>query len=410
MQLNNEINSFLKSSPFFKEIDDDTISEFISNAELISYSEGDVILDKNQHNQFFYILFNGVVSINDNGNELLALNPGRIFGERSLLTDGIIQIQIVSKSNTQIIRVNGDVFFNLIYSNNHILKNLLNILFDRVNETNQQIIQQLRNKELELTQLVEKRTKQLAEKNREITDSIMYAKNLLRNILPDIDEIKQNLDSFIFYQPKDIVAGDFYWYQKIENDIYILVGDCTGHGVPGAITSVICSQKLNEAIEKGHRNLKDILRCVDDSIKKVFRLENHDGMECGLIKINLQLQEIEFCGVGRPMLMVRNREMIELNAVRSSIGHNYMAEEDLYFHKIKLQKGDCFYMFSDGYQDQFGGELNKKYTSKRLKELLVKASVTSISEQEQMVSTEINTWMKRRENQIDDILVLGIKL
>jgi serine phosphatase RsbU (regulator of sigma subunit) len=404
-----EIKQFFKKNPFFNGIKDSVIDAFILNVNVLKFNAGEIVLKKNQQNDTLYFLYSGIISICDEEKEIVALNSGRIFGERSLLTDGIILVEIISKSNTELLCVSADVFFNLIYSNNHVLKNLLTILFDRVNDTNQQIIEQLKNKEIELTQLVEKRTKQLEEKNNEITDSIVYAKSLLQNILPDINEIKKDLNAFIFYQPKDIVAGDFYWYHKKENEIYILAGDCTGHGVPGAITSVLCSQKLNEAIDKGHTNVKDILRCVDESIKRVFRLENHDGMECGLIKYNMDSKILQFCGVGRPMILIRNNEIQEYNAVRSSIGHNYMVEEDLIMHEISIKENDCFYLFSDGYQDQFGGEKNKKYTSKRLKEFFKQIALFTPDEQEANLVSEINYWMKRKENQIDDILVLGVK-
>ncbi len=404
-----EIKEFFKSNPFFNGIQDSVIDEFIIQVNELKYNAGEIVLKKNQTNHTLYFLYSGIISICDEDKEIVSLHSGRIFGERSLLTDGIILVEIISKTNTELLCVSADVFFNLIYSNNHILKNLLTILFDRVNDTNQQIIAQLKDKEIELTQLVEKRTRQLADKNNEITDSIVYAKSLLQNILPDIKEIKKELDAFIFYQPKDIVAGDFYWYHKIQNDVYILAGDCTGHGVPGAITSVLCTQKLNEAVDKGNTNVKDILRYVDESIKRVFRLENHDGMECGLIKYNTDSKLLQFCGVGRPMILIRKHEVIEFNSVRSSIGHNYMVEEDLIVHEIKIMDNDCFYLFSDGYQDQFGGEKNKKYTSKRLKEFFTQIALLTPDEQEANLVAEINFWMKRKENQIDDILVLGVK-
>jgi serine phosphatase RsbU (regulator of sigma subunit) len=254
---------------------------------------------------------------------------------------------------------------------------------------------------------LEKRNAIIQQKNMDILDSINYAKTLQQSILPDLAEVRDPLSCFILYRPKDIVAGDFYWFQKKEENIFIAAADCTGHGVPGAFTSAICSQKLTEVLEKGVRKPGLILQEVDQEIRKVFRQQTQDGMDIALLKWNLKSGALSYSGANRPLLIIRNGEIIETKGDKASIGHSSLDARPFAQHELNPQKGDMIYLFSDGYADQFGGELNKKISTKRFKRFLAEAALLPVSEQETFLDKRLKSWRGNQE-QIDDILVIGI--
>ncbi len=276
--------------------------------------------------------------------------------------------------------------------------------------------------EIELLKLNEKledmvaiRTSQLERKNKDILDSLNYAKNIQKAFLPkktDLFNLFPN--SLIIYKPKDIVSGDFYWYKDYSDRVILAAADCTGHGVPGALMSIICIEKLNNVILKS-RHPSEILEKLNRSIKIALKqsdinVRNNDGMDIAVCSIDKKNRTVLFAGANRPLWIIRkgHTSIEEIKATKKAIGGHTEDSQHFASHKIKLQAGDIFYIFSDGYADTFNGK-NKKMTTKKFKEVLWCMRNKDMSEQKKHLENFIERWKGEME-QVDDILVIGIEL
>lgn len=267
---------------------------------------------------------------------------------------------------------------------------------------------------------VAERTRELAQKNKDITDSIQYAKRIQEAILPTRENIFAHLPgSFIFYKPKDIVSGDFYWFYKKENKKIIAVVDCTGHGVPGAFMSMIGHNLLNQiVIEKGVTNPGEILSHLNSGVQDALKQksaegETMDGMDVALCTIDNDRNEFEFAGAFRPLYFIKNvPASIGIEKIEGSKfpigGVQHENERAFQCFKRKVSKGDMVYMFSDGYADQFGGPKGKKFMTKRFQEMLADIHSRIPGEQHKILDEKITEWRGKHE-QVDDILVIGIR-
>lgn len=254
------------------------------------------------------------------------------------------------------------------------------------------------------------------QQHKEITESINYAKHIQASILPQVKKVEDVInDSFIFYQPKDIVSGDFYWFEKSEHKSLFSVVDCTGHGVPGAFMSIIGYTQLNEIVSD--QRITDpgtILRELDKRVRTALnqRKENDrqskDGMELGVIAIQHDQKRLEFAGAMRPLFYVRDGELHVIKGDKFSIGGFSKRKKNFTTHGVNIRKGDCFYLFSDGYPDQFGGPEGKKFMTKNVGEMLQKIAHLPMNEQGRIVKSTIGNWMEAEE-QIDDILITGMR-
>jgi len=282
-----------------------------------------------------------------------------------------------------------------------------------------------------LDNLVKQRTKEIEHKNeelkeqneqilhqkQEITDSINYAKRIQNAILPPLVEIKNSWkNTFVFFQPKDIVSGDFYWYNRIDdNEFLIASADCTGHGVPGGFMSMVCSDKLNEAVNL--TNEPDaILKMVNRRIKQSLRQVNKegstkDGMEIALLKVNTQNKTVKYSGANRFLWIIRadSNEVEEIKPTKAGIGGHTDDSQEFAIHEIQFHSGDRLYMSTDGFGDQFGGPDGKKLMTKSFKHFLLHIKDLTVDEQAEHLKEHINKWMGHHE-QVDDILVIGIKM
>jgi ligand-binding sensor domain-containing protein/serine phosphatase RsbU (regulator of sigma subunit) len=263
---------------------------------------------------------------------------------------------------------------------------------------------------------VEERTHQLAEKNRDITSSIQYAKRIQQAILPPLEEIKQVLpESFVLYMPKDIVSGDFYWFGEHGNKTIIVVADCTGHGVPGALMSMIGHNLLNQIVlEKGITKpatiLNNLSTMVQTALKQgVSTIDTTDGMDVALCCFDKGTGEIEYAGANRPLIIAGNGELKKIDPDKMPIGGTQIDHTRSFTnHSHKLKDGEVIYMFSDGYADQFGGDKGKKFMMKRFLEMLEEIKNRPVAEQEEHLQNAIISWRGDHE-QVDDILVIGIR-
>jgi len=251
----------------------------------------------------------------------------------------------------------------------------------------------------------------IEEKNKEITDSITYAKRIQSAILPPNRIVKEYLkDSFILYKPKDIVAGDFYWLEHKDDKILFAAADCTGHGVPGAMVSVVCNNGLNRSVrEHGLSDPGKILDKTREIVIQEFEKSEEDvmdGMDIALCSLKDNM--LQYAGAHNPLWIIRKGEILETKADRQPIG-KYSLTEPFTTHDIELQNGDTIYIFSDGYVDQFGGEKGKKFKSKAFKELLLSLQNKTMADQRLYLDETFEAWRGKIE-QIDDMTVLGLRV
>jgi serine phosphatase RsbU (regulator of sigma subunit) len=262
---------------------------------------------------------------------------------------------------------------------------------------------------------LEKKNELIAEKNKEMTDSLNYAKRIQAAILPKTELIHAEFESFILYLPKDIVSGDFYSFSKKNEKILVAAADCTGHGVAGAIMSMIGSSLINQIVnEKGITDPAEILNQLNlgiiDSLRQAEN-SSHDGMDVSLCSFDLKNMELTFAGANRPLWLLRNGSMETFKSDKFPIGGlQIVRTESFTNHFIKLEKGDSIYLFSDGYADQFGGMLGKKLMTKKFKEVLLSIQNRSMKEQGDYLHQFIKDWMGGAFEQVDDIMVIGIKI
>lgn len=266
----------------------------------------------------------------------------------------------------------------------------------------------------EQKQTIQKAFDTIAEKNKNITQSINYVSRIQTALLPD-KHFRTSFDYpyFIYFSPRDIVSGDFYWMKKINNKIILAVADCTGHGVPGAFVSMLGITFLNEIVGKETENAAQVLEKLRYQIKTSLNqteTENatKDGMDIAFCILDTETYLLQFAGAFNPLYIVRNRELLELKATRNPIGV-HIKEIPFENNEIELQEKDKIYLFSDGYPDQFGGKKGRKYLYKRFKQLLLTISDKSFNEQKQILDDTIKKW-KADYEQNDDILIVGFEV
>ncbi len=250
-------------------------------------------------------------------------------------------------------------------------------------------------------------------KSQAINDSILYAKRIQNAILPSAPTFKQILpNSFLIYKPKDIVAGDFYFCEQIDDTIIVAVADCTGHGVPGAIVSIVCSNALNRAIRRcGINNAANILNTTRELIISAFEKSGEDikdGMDITLCIINLTTLSTNFAGANNSLHYYSNNTLTELKADKQPVGKHFNI---LPFtnHTIKLNKGDALYLFTDGVYDQFGGVSQKKFMYKEIKKLLSNIAHLPIEDQGEIIENNFENWKGNLE-QLDDVCFIGLNV
>jgi serine phosphatase RsbU (regulator of sigma subunit) len=265
--------------------------------------------------------------------------------------------------------------------------------------------------------LLEHKNVEMAQQKKEITDSINYAKRIQESILPPDSYWKNSLaDSFIFYRPKDIVSGDFYWIEQKGNVVCFAAVDCTGHGVPGALMSVVGFNLLTQAVnEMNLTTPSDILKHLDSGVTKTLRQSEEgngvkDGMDLSLCSLNLKTYELQYAGAYNSLYYVSDGIFKEIKSDKFPIGVNIDGKVDNYTnHSVQLKKGDCVFLFSDGYADQFGGNKGKKFKYNQLKELLHKNYLLPAETQKQELAKTFDSWKGLLE-QVDDVLVIGVRV
>ena len=281
----------------------------------------------------------------------------------------------------------------------------------RVTRRQKKVIEEQKQKVEEQKQVVEEQKQKVEEQKKDITDSIRYAENIQKALLPAEEDLSLLPDGFILFQPKDIVSGDFYWLQHHNDKVYFAACDCTGHGVPGAFMSMIGSSLLDEAVvEKGITKPNEIFFEVRKGFINALKQTQEagtqkDGMDAVLCSWNKN-GTLEYSLAYNPLLLIRKGEILETKADKQPVGFHTGAQKPFTHHK--LNKGDTVYLFSDGYPDQFGGKKDKKFMMKNFKKLLLSIQDKTMNEQKTILETTMAEW-KGDTEQVDDILVMGVR-
>lgn len=256
----------------------------------------------------------------------------------------------------------------------------------------------------------------IEQKNRDISDSINYAKKIQETVIPDETDFHSVYkDAFILYLPRNVVSGDFYWYALNGDKNHIAVADCTGHGVPGAFMSMIGIDKIQHAVvESKIDHPAKALAAVNRGLKLALRQHDdvegmRDGMDIALISIDHRSMKLQYAGANRPVWLIRNKELIELSPSKVSIGGHTPGAYEFSSEEFDLQEGDCIYLFTDGYADQFGGPKGKKMMTRRFKELLPEVSHLHMSEQHGRLLDHFREWQGKLD-QVDDVCVVAIRV
>ncbi len=299
----------------------------------------------------------------------------------------------------------------ILFSRNN-LKNRTN---KKLQSQNNEILEQKeeiqsQKEELEVT------SRALATNNKQITDSINYARQIQESLLPENGLLKKQFPkSFIYYKPKDIVSGDFYWHAEVEGKIAVAVIDCTGHGVPGAFMTVLANSLLNQIIlETGIYSPDLVITLLDQKIQQALHQHNMgyssmEGLDIGLLVIDKKKKRAEFAGAKISLYQVINRQLTKITADRYSVGSNQNLDKVFNIKEVKLDKTGMLYLSTDGYQDQFGGPNDKKFMKKSFYDYLTSISHLPPGEQEHSLEKRFQQW-RGRNTQTDDILVIGISI
>ncbi|HAS39511.1 MAG TPA: hypothetical protein DCS93_03490 [Microscillaceae bacterium] len=364
----------------------------------------------------FLFLFTAIV--NDILYANYTLNTGHQFGT-GLFLFIFSQAFVLAYRFSRAMSQNEKLTEELNYTN----KNLEKLVDERTNElrdSNDQLNQYVEELD-QINHVLSANNQEIHKKNKDITDSINYASNIQKALLPLEEDLAKSIpEYFIFYRPRDIVSGDFYWFSQVKHPetgklekILFAVVDCTGHGVPGAFMSMLGMEGLNNIINRQHTlEPKEILIQLHEYISITLhqRLNNlRDGMDIALTVIDLPKRQVAFAGAHNPLVVIQNNELQLIKGSPLSIG-GFVKNKTFEQHTFSLAQNSTLYMYTDGFQDQFGGPENRKFMKKRLRQLLFDIHHRSMSEQKQILQSTIEEWMEEgHEKQIDDILVAGLR-
>jgi len=413
---------FLSNISLFSNASLDVLSHLTDKINVASYVTGEHVIRKGDVGETMYLIFSGSLKVHDGEHQVARLEQGQFFGELSLLDSEPRSMSVSTLEEAVLGSISRNDFYEVLKEFPSMTRDIIAVLNRRLRNQNDVLISEYRTREAQLTELVNIRTAEvmrqsqvIAEKNKELTDSLNYAKRLQAAILPKREAIFRTFtDAFILYQPKDIVSGDFYAFELQDGREIIAAADCTGHGVSGAIMSMIGSALLKQIIaEKKITDPADILHRLNEGVIEALKQnENntHDGMDIALCSFDLANRKLVFAGANRPLWLIRKGELLTTVSDKLPIGGLQIDRSRPFTNNdIDLEPGDALYIFSDGFADQFGGASGKKLMTKRFKEILTSIQDKSMQEQGDYLCAFIKNWMGIFE-QVDDLLVIGIRV
>jgi serine phosphatase RsbU (regulator of sigma subunit) len=420
--------NFLGSISLFNKAEAAVLSHLAEKTSVYSYPAHQRIISKGEIGNSMYMILSGRLKVHDKEHQVAELKSGEYFGELSLLDSEPRSMSVTTTEPSMLGTINRSDFYEVLKEFPDMTREIIDVLNKRLRNQNAILIGEFKSREEKLKELVRIRTAEvmqqkqeleiknavIAEKNKEMTDSLNYAKRLQAAILPKKEVFSKSFEqSFILYMPKDIVSGDFYSFEKLDDKTIVAAADCTGHGVGGAIMSMIGSSLLKQIIiEKKISSPAEILSQLNLGVIEALKQEEndtHDGMDVAICTFGADKRQFTFAGANRPLWLVRNGSVQVFASDKFPIGGTQV-EHSVPFtnHSITLQPDDTIYIFSDGYADQFGGPQGKKLMTKKLKEILLSFQNLSMPEQGKHLHQYILDWMGETVDQVDDMMIIGI--
>lgn len=425
----NDIFEVLRNVKLFKAVPLDVLSNMAEISDYCLYEDNYTIFNKGDYGDFLYIIALGNVLVHDGEHQITTLKKYQTFGEHALLTPSPRSASVTTVGQCEILRISRENFYTILSISPEVFQSLINLILDRLHERNEILIENLKNREKVLMELVDERTNLLQSKNDEleyaysqIKDSINYAAYLQAQVLGDAKEIRRILkqdgiaDSFIYFKPKDTISGDFYWFDNPEKGIYIIAAaDCTGHGVPGALMTMLGNMIFNDIVKNQKIFQPNEILCkleaklYDTLHQKAENLTSNDGMDVAIVLIDKNNNTISYSGAKNPLIILENKELSEVKGSNFAIGgKRNIGIKSFELHCQQISSGMNIYIFSDGYQDQFNADTNRKFMKKNFRNLLLSCSDLSNDEQLELIEITMNDW-KKDNSQNDDILIVGLK-
>lgn len=404
--------SVLKFVSIFSQTSENHLKQIAQMFTSVHVDADKLIFEKGEPGDSMYIISSGSVNIHDGTHVFVTLLAEQSFGEFALIDSKVRTASATAVENAELLKLDQKTFFSIYESNIEFSRGVLQSIVKRFNDKDfleAQLTQQKRE--------IEAKNVEIEEINKDITASIRYAKRIQQAVLqfdPKINDFVP--ESFIFFRPKDIVSGDFYWMKLIERSQILVAAaaDCTGHGVPGAFMSMLGMTALNEICNRpnvNHANevLNKLRTYIIESLNQTGKEgEQKDGMDIALIAYNYGSNILEFAGANNPLWLIRNKEITEYSGDWMPIGIHDRVNESFTNHTIEIQPNDRVYLFSDGFPDQFGGVKGKKYMYKRFKEFILSIHEHPMNDQKTMIEDESSNWRGNLE-QIDDQIIMGVK-
>jgi PAS domain S-box-containing protein len=379
-----------------------------SKMQSLSENSPDLILRMNTKGQFFYA--------NPMVDEYLGIKSKDIMNSRidELKIDPVFE-GFFKDSIKQIKRTNQKLTQEITIPTAKLGERIMN--YNAIPEFNENELETILFVGHDITE-AKKIELEIVEKNKKINESINYAQRIQSSILPSTAIIQEYLPkSFIYYVPRDVVSGDFPWFFRKDDILYIAAVDCTGHGVPGALLSFIGYFQLNNIVDHDvNYSAGQILDKLHFGVRTTLKQDRidadaRDGMDIALCRINLKKKELQYAGAHRPLFLLRKGELLEFKGNRKAIGgipHRKKAEKDFVNHPVEIMKGDKIFIFSDGMPDQIGGPEGRKYSPQRIRDNIIQNNGLSMQQYASLFATDFKKW-KGKNKQIDDVLLIGIE-
>ncbi len=427
----------LKQVDIFALTEDQLLYEIAPLLKEVKFSKGESIIVEGELGDCMYTIIDGEVEVHKGKHIFASLGALRIFGELALLTSNPRSASITAKTNCTLLRYDQKDFYEKMGERLDFTRSMIGILTERLNRQNTAIIKNLQQREKELSHLVEVRTAALqAEKakvestNAQLTDSITYASRIQSAILGSTEDISARFsDAFVWLKARNIVSGDFYWYAEVQPKNrpasappvqIVIAADCTGHGVPGAFMTVMGSSFLEEIVNA--RRFTDpaaILYALDTKVthatnknqQQTSAKKVNDGMDMAIIAIDRHKRSVKFAGAKNPLFMYeKGKKVRAFKGSKFPIGSRQFKKTKVFeTHEVPFVEGASYYIFSDGFPDQFGGPDNRKYLTKRFRGYLQEIQILPMTEQKEWLEEEFLRW-RSVYPQTDDVLIIGIKL
>ncbi len=407
----------LSASSLFEGTQGYQLEAVIKASMIVDYKTGQVIFERGDRANGFFIILEGKVKIHVRKIKFIELGPGKYFGEYAMIENKLHSSTVTAISDCTCLVMPPDIFNNLLQQSlpfsNRLLKGLIKRLRSKdkleisLTEKNREISNQ--------NEKISEQNQKIREQNERIHESIEYAGMIQSTMLPSEKLLDMKLeDYFMIFHPREKVSGDFYWFAQIENKHCLAIADCTGHGVPGSMISILGISFLNEIITQIERPVPgEILTKLNNKMQNALnqnheKYKSHDGMDIAIVVIDFDRMELSYAGAQSPLYLIRNHELSIFDPNKVNVGtapHNYQFTTQ----DTLLDSKDMIYLFTDGIVDQLGTEHYKRFGTNKLKETLIQVANLNTQVQEQVILDSFLEW-RGQNKQTDDMTILGIRI